>query len=139
MPSGTRAQPVRRSQRLRNKRLLGPGRGIDNPSAVASVLLTRAGEHAELIDNVASLRQILVTQLVQNRSLADQELASYNIYSLQGNTPHASLSKKHWKRFVKRQAEAARKLKQLDRLSPELSLALNSVMVEVTRQSVAFR
>lgn len=129
---------MRRSQRLRNKRLLGPGRGIDNSSAVASVMLARAGEHAHLLGDVASSRQDMRNEMIQNRSLADHSNAMYNLYLSQGNVSGAALAKKQRTKFVRRAALASRYMKGFDERAPQVTLRLNSVMEEVARHSAAF-
>ena len=129
---------MRRSQRLRNNRILGPGRGIDNPRAVASVMLARAGEHAQTLDDVSAHRQTFLSAVLQNQSLADQSLAMYNMKRLQGNGSGAALAKKQLKKFLDRRKRAARYVQEFDSLAPAVNLALNSVVVEVARHSAAF-
>lgn len=138
MPSGTRAHPVRRSQRLRNNRLLGPGRGIDNPSAVASVMLAGAGEHALDLDAASSLRQEVLSSIANNQHLANFSLALYNMKIAQGGRSGIALARKQWLSVQRALKRDRQRLKNIDGITPRINNAINSVVVEVARHSAAF-
>ena len=77
--------------------------------------------------------------MIQNRSLADQSNAMYNLYLSQGDVSGAALAKKQRTKFVRRAALFSRYMKGFDERAPQVNLRLNSVMEEVARHSAAFR
>lgn len=145
MPSSKlREQPVRRSQRVRKKRLLGPGKGIDNPSAVVAVLLARAGQQQQLYDDQLEREQYpLYLESYHNRLQEDKWAKKANLDALAGRYASAQNALVEWEPHHLRRGEIIRELREL-RLgnSPtlsKLSQARNSVLEEVVRHSEAFK
>lgn len=122
----------------KQRKLLGAGKGVQNPRAVASVMAVRAGEHAQDLSDALERKRASNIAVLQSQSHYDVASAMYGLQLSRGNISGAEVAKAQMQTFRRQKADARKMARQMSWLAPDIQSSVNSVVVELSKHCLMY-